>query len=74
MIEIHTLGWAGDKAVRGDEEAVTTILCRVFVNGYELPNVLSASADFSEDFSSAVVRMAMPVKVVNHSKEDWDAL
>lgn len=74
MIEIHALGWNGDHAIKEGEEPNASLYARVFVDGVEIPEVMRVRTLHRQDFSIAVVTLFGPVKVINHTKESWDAL
>ncbi len=74
-IEIHTLGWKGSSAIKEEEEPDVTILCRVFIEGVEVPGVMNARPVWRNgEFSFVTIRSMAAVKTVTHTQETWDAL
>lgn len=76
MIEIHTLGWKGDRALTEEDgpTAEQSIYARVFVDGVEIPGVIRVRTNHRNDFTLTTITVCAPVEVFNHTDESWRAL
>ncbi|MDH4038579.1 MAG: hypothetical protein OEV86_13990 [Candidatus Krumholzibacteria bacterium] len=73
-IQIHTKKWNTDRAIHDNDEneASASIQCRVFIDGQEVPQVLSASPKYKSDQFMYVTLVVMgEVEIVNHTQESW---
>lgn len=77
MIEIHTLSWSGDVAIRDgeDRKPQASLMLRVWIDGVEIPGVMRSRVTHRVDnFADVVLAISDVTTVVNHTRESWDAL
>lgn len=74
-VEIYLRQWTRDMPTEPGEEPNIALNCRVFINGSELENAISAQINASEDFTTVDLKLApSSLKVIGLNSEEWDAL